>query len=181
VLDFSANHFELFGLPTAFSLDLERLSERYRSLQRTLHPDRFAAAGERERRLSLQASSRVNEAYRVLRDPVARARYLLSLYTGEAGAESETTRDMAFLMEQMQLRESLAGATAEEDPYRLVAEVMARLDTLSGQLEGELSGRLDTPTKDGLQQARELVRKLQFVSKCRREAERIEAELDESL
>lgn len=181
MLDFSANHFELFGLPTAFSLDLERLSARYRALQQTLHPDRFAAAGERERRLSLQASSRVNEAYRILRDPVSRAGYLLSLHTGVTGSENETTRDTAFLMEQMQLRETLAAAKAGDDSHRLVGGVMARLDTLFGQLIEELSRCLDAPKEDALRRAGELVRKLQFVAKCRREAEEVEADLDESL
>ncbi|HKJ76321.1 MAG TPA: Fe-S protein assembly co-chaperone HscB, partial [Gammaproteobacteria bacterium] len=73
--DFSQNYFELFGLPEGFEVDSETLSLRYRDLQRALHPDRFAGASDRERRLSVQQTARVNEAYRTLKDPLARARY----------------------------------------------------------------------------------------------------------
>ena len=52
-MDLTQNHFELFGLPVAFYIDAQKLEERYRELQRTLHPDRYANAGERERRLSV--------------------------------------------------------------------------------------------------------------------------------
>ena len=179
LLDFSQNHFELFGLPTAYPVDTEQLSERFRALQQTLHPDRFAAAGEREKRLSMQASTRVNEAYRVLKDPLERARYLLSIHAGDAGDDRETTKDGAFLMEQMELREALAGAKRAPDPYEVVARVLDRLAGLSEQLVAQLTVRLDRPSPEDLDEARELVRKLQFVHKCRAEAELIEADLDE--
>jgi molecular chaperone HscB len=181
VLDFSRDYFELFGLPVAYPVDQEQLSERYRALQQALHPDRFAAAGEREKRLSMQASTRVNEAYQTLRDPLARARYLLSLHAEEIGTGSETTRDMAFLMEQMELRESLAEAKRRPDPYAAVTDVIDRLARQSAGLVAQLTVRLDAPAAEDLDEARELVRKLQFVYKCREDAERLEAELDEAL
>jgi molecular chaperone HscB len=178
VLDFSQNHFVLFGLPETFKLDKDLLAKRYRSLQRALHPDRSAASGDREKRLSMQASTRVNEAYDTLRDPLARARYLLLLRTGDAAGDNETTSDMNFLMEQMELRELLAAAKGRADPYSAVEEVSDRLDLLSNRLVEGLSDCLDAPTRDRLDQARELIRKLQFVDKCRAEAERVEEEID---
>lgn len=181
MLDFSQNHFELFSLPVAFPVDQDRLSERYRALQQALHPDRFAAAGEREKRLSMQASSRVNEAYQTLKDPLTRARYLLSLHAGETAGENETTKDMAFLMEQMELREALAEAKDRSDPYAAVSEVIDRLGDLSSQLIGALAECLDTPAPEDLDKVRELIRKLQFVSKCRVEAEQVEVKLDDAL
>jgi molecular chaperone HscB len=181
VLDFSKNHFELFGLPASFAVEADKLSERYRALQQTLHPDRFAAASDQEKRLSMQASILINEAYRTLKDPLSRAKYLLALHTGEVGSENETTRDMAFLMEQMDLREALAAAKRKPDPYAEVEDVMDRLDALSRQLVGELGERFDDPSEENLEQSRDLVRKLQFVDKCRVEAERVEAELDEGI
>ncbi len=180
MLDLSKNHFELFGLPEVFSVDLAQLAERYRSLQKTLHPDRFAAAGDRERRLSLQASTRVNEAYQTLRDPLSRAKYLLSLYTGEVGGKNETTRDTAFLMEQMDLREALSAAKDATDPHGAVGAVLDRLDELSRTLTGALGDCLDELTAERLAQARELVVKLQFVEKCRVEAEQLEADLEDA-
>jgi len=179
VLDLSKNHFELFGLPRSYRLDGSLLAERYRALQSALHPDRFAAAGDREKRLSMQASTRVNEAFQTLRDPLERARYLLSLYDGGSALEKGTTQDMAFLMEQMELREALAQAKDHSDPLAAVGEVLDRLADQSSMLVAELGARFETPSAQDLESARELVRKLQFVAMCRIEAENLEAELDE--
>ena len=67
MLDFSRNHFELFGLPVGFDMDRDLLAERYLALQAAVHPDRFASAPDQERRLSMQASTRVNEAFQTLK------------------------------------------------------------------------------------------------------------------
>jgi len=179
VLDFSKNHFELFGLPVDYRVDLARLSDRYRTLQRALHPDRYAVAGEREKRLSMQASIRVNEAFRTLKDPLERARYLLSLQTGNSGSESETSRDMAFLMEQMELREALAEVKGRPDPGAAVAVILDRLVGQARELVTALEERFQAPSAEDLDEIRELIRKLQFVAKCRLEAENLEGELDE--
>ena len=79
MLDFSKNFFELFGLPVGFLVDGQELAVRYRELQKVVHPDRYAAAGEQSQRLSLQGATLVNEAYETLKDPLKRARYLLTL------------------------------------------------------------------------------------------------------
>ncbi|HSP00888.1 MAG TPA: DnaJ domain-containing protein [Thioalkalivibrio sp.] len=73
-LDFSQNHFELMGQPVAYALDLAALDEAYRKLQGKLHPDRFAQAGDQERRLAVQGAAWVNEAYATLKDDSRRAR-----------------------------------------------------------------------------------------------------------
>jgi molecular chaperone HscB len=86
---------------------------------------------------------------------------------------------MGFLMEQMELREALSGVKDQPDPHVAVGEV---LDRLSGQADALVQGLedlLDEPSAQDLEAARELVRKLQFVSKCRVEAENLEAELDD--
>ena len=67
------NHFELFGLPARFAVDAAALEARYHELQREVHPDRFAAAPEAERRVSMQRATRVNEAYQTLKSPLRRA------------------------------------------------------------------------------------------------------------
>jgi molecular chaperone HscB len=64
------NHFQLFGLPLTFGIDLARLEQGYRDLQSRVHPDRHAAGSEAERRVAMQWATRANEAYRTLRDPV---------------------------------------------------------------------------------------------------------------
>ena len=76
-MDFNTDHFSLFELPPGFRLDAALLDRRYLEMQSRVHPDRFASAGEAERRLSLQWATRVNEAYQTLKKPLARAKYLL--------------------------------------------------------------------------------------------------------
>jgi len=181
VLDFSKNHFELFGLPVGFRVDGPLLAERYRALQSALHPDRYAGAGDREKRLSMQASTRVNEAFNILKDPLERARYLLSLHRGDSGGSEETTRDMDFLMEQMELREALSEVKHQLEPIAAVAAVLDRLAAQASGLVEQLAVHLESPSAQDLEAAAELVRKLQFVAKCRVEAENLEAELDDLL
>ena len=60
--DFSADHFALFGLAAAFRMDGTALDRAWRELQAQVHPDRYAHAGEAEKRLSMQWATRVNEA-----------------------------------------------------------------------------------------------------------------------
>ena len=62
-MDFRADHFSLFGLNPGFRLDLSDLDSRYRDIQAQVHPDRFANAGDAERRLSMQWATHANEAY----------------------------------------------------------------------------------------------------------------------
>lgn len=181
MLDFSKNNFDLFGLPVSYRVDAALLADRYRALQHALHPDRYAAAGDREKRLSMQASTRINEAFETLKSPLERGRYLLRVHTGELESGNETTKDMAFLMEQMALREALAEVREQPDPIAAVGLVLDRLLDQSRDLEAQLERRFDSPSAEDLEAARELVRKLQFVAKCRVEAENLEADLDELL
>ena len=102
--DFSRNHFELLGLPVAFALDPARLESGYRELQGAVHPDRFAAASDAERRIAMQWATHANEAYRTLRDPLERARYLLRLRGFDTEEETNTSMPPDFLMQQMEWR-----------------------------------------------------------------------------
>ena len=92
-LNLPQDYFELFQLPHTLEVDERHLTEQYRSLQRELHPDRFAAAGAQERRLAAQAAAHVNAAYRVLGDPFERASYLLSLQGVTIDSEQDTSND----------------------------------------------------------------------------------------
>src|SRR3989441_10949587 len=109
------NHFELFGLQPAFSVDETALERSYREIQARVHPDRFAHAGDAERRASLQWTTRVNEAYRSLKNPVQRASHILALHGVDVAFETNTAMPAAFLMEQMELREALENATGSKD------------------------------------------------------------------
>lgn len=140
-LELPQNYFELFQLPRALEVDERRLTEQYRTLQRTLHPDRFAAAGDQERRLAAQAAAHVNQAYRVLNDVHERATYLLRLQEVLLDDEKETSTDAAFLMQQMEWREGLEGIDglpqAEAFGARLEREAEALWENFRACYAGE--------------------------------------------
>jgi molecular chaperone HscB len=113
------NHFELFGLEPAYALEPERLERAYREIQARIHPDRFARAGHAERRASMQWTTRVNEAYRTLKNPVQRAKYLLELHGVDVAFETNTAMPAEFLARQMELREQVEDAVAARDARSL--------------------------------------------------------------
>lgn len=113
--------FSLLGLPRTFTFDLADLERRFRERSRRLHPDRFARAEPRERRLSLEHATRLNDAYRMLKDWRSRAAYLLKLAGVDVFASGRTLADPDFLEEQLEWREALALARADGDAARLAA------------------------------------------------------------
>jgi molecular chaperone HscB len=140
------DHFALLGLPRAFALEAAELERRYRDGQRKLHPDRFALKSAEERRASLSRATDLNEAYRTLQDPARRAAYLLAL-RGVAlptdGRRKTRPAEPEFLMEVLDLRESLDEAKREKDLARVEAlalDVRARRDSTLGEIERALGG-----------------------------------------
>ena len=115
MIDFSRNHFALFGLPERYRFDADALDRAYRALQSDVHPDRHAAADDQQRRLSLQASARVNEAYRTLKDRVGRAEYLLQLRGVDPTAGTDTALPFEFLERQLERREAADHAVGAGD------------------------------------------------------------------
>lgn len=164
----SSSHFELFGLSPRFQLDAVALERAYREIQARVHPDRFAHAGDAERRASLQWTTRVNEAYRSLKNPVQRASHLLALHGVDVAFETNTAMAPTFLAQQMELREALENATHSKDAKALdtLQQSIAR-DKQS--LENTLAQRIDS--EQDYAGAAGLVREMQFL-------EKLEAEID---
>ena len=117
--DFQQDHFALFGLPRRFALDGAALDTLWRTAAAQVHPDRFASAGDAEKRVALMAATRVNEAYQTLKSPLARARYLLRLAGIDTAEETNTSMPPAFLMAQMEWREALDEAQTAQDLERM--------------------------------------------------------------
>jgi molecular chaperone HscB len=117
--------FTLFDLPARFALDRAALDTRWRALQAEVHPDRFAADGASAQRLAMQWSVRINEAYRRLKDPLARATYLCERRGAPVRAEDNTAMPADFLMQQMAWREALDDAGSLAAVEALDAEVRA--------------------------------------------------------
>jgi molecular chaperone HscB len=161
-LDFSQNHFELFGLPVAFGVDAERLDKAYRDIQAEIHPDRFAHAGEAEKRLSMQWTTRVNEAYQTLKKPFDRARYLLQLQGIDAMDPKNTVMPPDFLMQQMEWREALAEAGQSQDMGALQA-LEKDLRAHAKDLQAEMARLIDD--ERNYARASETLRKVRFMDK----------------
>jgi len=174
------NYFELFSLPQQYALERAELDTRYRDLQRTVHPDRYASAGDRERRLSMQQATHINEAYQVLKDPLRRGRYLLEL-RGHALEDQQTThQDTEFLMQQIELREALGDIRRQDDPLqaldRLSREILAQYQAL----ESELAQVLDN-SREEIDAALTLVLKMQYFMRLQNEMQELEADLEDEL
>ena len=169
------NHFELFGLAPAFAVEGEALERSYREIQSKVHPDRFAHASDAERRASLQWTTRVNEAYRTLKNPVQRARHLLELHGVDVAFETNTAMPPEFLMQQMELRESLEDATAKKDSPRL--DLLRKdLGKSRHSLQQQIAEAIDA--KKDYAAAAGLVRKLQFLDRLDEEIDAAYETLD---
>jgi molecular chaperone HscB len=160
------SHFDLFGLPPTFAVDEVRLERAYREIQSRVHPDRYAHAGDAERRASLQWTTRVNEAYRTLKDPVQRASHLLAMHGVDVAFETNTAMPADFLTEQLELREALEDATGARDLGALEA-LQKRIDVDKRSLEQQLVERIDR--KKDYAGAADLVRELKFLEKMETE------------
>jgi len=97
------NYFELFNLPEKFQIDSVKLQENYRSIQKEIHPDRFATSTENEKTQSMIKSTQVNDAYQTLKSTTKRAKYILSLHK----SVEKITLPPNFLMQQMEWEEHL--------------------------------------------------------------------------
>jgi len=169
------SHFELFGLAPAFGLNKEVLEKAYRDIQSRVHPDRFAHAGDAERRASLQWTTRVNEAYRALKDPVQRGKHILELHGVDVAFETNTQMPTDFLLQQLELREELEAATGGRDASRL-DRLRSGLRLQQASLEGQIGDAIDA--KKDYPAAAELVRKLMFLDRLDNEIDAAYEEIE---
>ena len=171
-LDFQQNHFDLFGLVQSCQIDIAQLEQQYRALQTLVHPDKSAHLPDAEQRLAMQRATLVNEAYQTLRNPLRRARYLLSLHGVDIQEENNTLMPPDFLMAQLEWREAVSEAQQARDAAVLDG-LEARLQRETRELESRLALKIDTERNYAA--AAELVRKLRFMEKL---AEQIHAAYD---
>lgn len=158
--------FTLFGLPARQAQDRAAIDARWRALQAEVHPDRFAAEGASAQRVAMQWAVRVNEAYRRLKDPLARATLLCQLRGVPVRADDNTAMPADFLLQQMAWREALDEAETAAAVEALDAEVRAdetrRLAAVAQALDEQ-----DDPAT-----AAQQVRALMFLARMRQELTR---------
>lgn len=166
VFDFKQDFFQLFGLLEHYQLDSTALEQHYRTLQTQVHPDKFAHLSEAEQRVSMQMSTRVNEAYQTLRSPIKRARYLLTLHGVDTAEETNTAMPVEFLMQQMEWREAIEEAQHAKDIGALEGfetRLQHEMHELQQQLAVKIDSEHDYPAAAGM------VRKLRFMEKLAEE------------
>lgn len=177
-----ATHFDVFGLPRRHALDAAALEKQFRELSLKLHPDRFAQADPRERRLSLEQTTALNEAYKTLKEPARRAFYLLKLHgidldREDAGAAKDVPLEL--LEEVMELREALAEARATKDVARAqkMGEGVSRRKAKALEEAVAALGKLEQgPDEAALKNASHALAQVRYFTRFLEEVEAIEEE-----
>jgi len=160
----ATDHFSRLGMAPRFVIAPADLERQYFGFQRRLHPDRFATRSPKERALSQQQATALNEAYETLKDPLRRAAYLLRLAGRVVDVNgSATVDDPVLLMEAMEMREALEEAST--------ADAVAKL---AAQAEAEVAGCIDAIARafgeEELDSVGALVTRLKYLGKLAEEA-----------
>ena len=109
-------HFDLFNLAPSVDLDVAALEAQHRKLAMESHPDRVA--DPHARRLAAEKSAALNDAIKVLKDPVRRAFYVLELKGVKLDSDQAAAKvkmPMDFLEEIMEQREELEAVKARRN------------------------------------------------------------------
>lgn len=158
------DHFKRFGLERSFDLDLDAVEATYLRQQQKLHPDRFAAKSGREQALSSQQAASLNEAFETLKNPVARAHYLLRLEgLDPEGGEGHTVNDPALLMEAMEMREALDEADSRDVVDTMIRDTRKQARACEAEL-GQVFAARD------FDKAQKLTTRLRYLMKMTEEA-----------
>jgi molecular chaperone HscB len=170
--------FDTLGIEPRFDLDLAAVELRHRELSKALHPDRYAGAPAAERRLALSRAIDVNEAFRIVKDPIRRAEALLRRAGAAVGETSEPKPPPALLMEMMEAREELAEAGHAKDLARVAKLGEAMAGREAAALRG-LGAALDAVAKDPQKIAEALpaLGELRYIRRFLDEVNAIEEEL----
>lgn len=160
------DHFQLLGLPERFETDLGALERGFRAIQSSVHPDRFVRAMDSERRMAMELSTRVNEAYRVLTSPIQRALYLCARHGVKVDTDRGAGLSGDFLEQQMQWRERLDQADADPDALAGLQTELAKAEALR---IGEVQRLIDHDHNYAA--AAELSREMMFIEKFRQSLE----------
>jgi molecular chaperone HscB len=169
------NYFSLLGLSVNFDLNLHQLKENYHDIQKRVHPDKFVHASDLERRLSVQKTTQINDALTTLKQPISRAIHLLSLY--QVVLDDNDRLEPTFLMEQMELRETLSQVNQAADPFNeldtLLLDVKIRLDQINAILNNLFKNLLSDKQSNGEQSLLKAIKvevlKMQFLNRLEEE------------
>ena len=163
------NYFELFGLEPNFFIDQNDLSSKLKRLLQSTHPDRHTQGGSQQQMLAMQKTTRLNDAFAVLKDPVKRAQYLLLVVKDIDTTNDHTVNDTEFLMQQLELREELDTISKQKDAGMLM-DFADRIEAMADQQEQKLGQLFEQDSWD-LDALKISIYKLQFLHKTLRDIE----------
>jgi len=171
------NYFELFSIEVTFDVDLQQLSTSYQTLQKTVHPDKFAHASEQEQRIAVQKSAHINDAYQTLKNPLLRAEYMLVQRGVEMPNEQHSFNDTSFLMHQMELREMIEDVNSSSNIDTALLEIQNILSSEYLQLSQAMRAQISENNSASNSAACDNLRKLKFYQKLNIEVDRLEDSL----
>lgn len=174
----SKDFFTLFGLPISYHITSADLTERFREMQSAVHPDKYASATSQEKKLSVQMSAHINEAYQTLKNPLSRIHYLLTL-KGIDTQDKAASPDPEFLARQIELREMVAEIQSAEKPRKELAQLLSEITENISTLQTTVSKELDVADDSGLlNSAHKHYNELQFLYRLLEEVRDIEEMLE---
>ena len=177
-VDLTRNYFELFGISESFEVDQQELADKYRTYQAALHPDRYANASDQERRISVQTTAYINEAFATLKSDLKRAHYLLKLNDIDFSADTETSNDAEFLMQQMEMHERVEQVDKANEPLSALGELAKDLKQQQEELISQFSAQYsDKNFSDAKHTALKLHFYERLTNQVRKKQEHIEEEL----
>ena len=156
----SDDYFRFFGLTQQYKIDLPALDQAYLAIQREVHPDRHARGSDSEQRIAIQMATLANTAYQTLKNPIQRGLYICQLHGVDAKLETNTAMPAAFLMKQMEWRESL---DEQEEDLPALEALMAEVEESKAETLVEITQAIDGAKN--YQRAAELLRGLLFIDK----------------
>jgi len=171
------NYFQIFGFSAQFDVDINQLAELYQTLQKKVHPDKFAHASSQDQLAAVKKSTLINDAYQTLKNPLQRAQYLLKLRESDQPNEQASFSDNSFLMRQMELHEMLDDVKHADDMDHAIFELSKELDTGSAELFSIMHAQLDENTTASNLLAGDNLRKLKFYKKLQVDLDKLEDQL----
>jgi len=171
------NYFQIFGFAEQFELNVHQLADLYQTLQKKVHPDKFAHASSQEQLVAVKKSTLINDAYQTLKNPLKRAQYLLELRESDQPSEQASFSDNSFLMRQMELHEMLDDVKHADDHETAIFTYAEVLNAGSKELATEMHAQLDENTTQSNLQAGNNLRKLKFYQKLRVDLDKLEDQL----
>ena len=176
VVNIASDFYEIFSLSLDWDVDTDQLDARFRKLQQQFHPDRYASNSEIEKRRAVQIASLINQAYETLKDPLARAQYLLQLKGYDSTQESYITSDAQFLMDQMLLREALSDVKTDSNPLSALESLAIEAEQRYLDLQQQFAQQYNAGNYN---EAFESVAKLQFADKFINEIAELKTQLED--